>query len=738
MWAESGNDLEATPRTADDPGESVEAKSEQPINDRLPSTIPLNDTEAVGTKVLVAHGSTHALKHAVQELQLAGCDVIATPDGGDAFARFFEDQPQAVICSASLPSLSGINFARMVRSQSPDTQVVILSEQSIYDVPNGAFVLGEPLLMADLRRVLPNLFAERSPEAVEADLQTPVFVLAVLRRFERDSGMLQAFDEDGLRELADIAEHRSVPDGVKVIEQGEDGDGFYLVVEGQVRVTLAERDDAQIARIGPGGIFGEMALLNEKGRSASVWSTGSCTFLFFAKHRVLPLLDRYPDVREALSGVALRRTESNLWSVLFEEREVDETLAELEASLVGTPDVPQSQAPTTARIVERGESLPQNDHRPPTADSDSENPSAALADSAPETTPHDSSDHLHAGAVESEATAEIHNEEKARRHNDPTREIAAYRPVKSEPKPSRDEVQRRRRIHDSPTVQVAAYRPDDDHSQEVAALPAPTRKRSSTPSFLAGGAVGLAAGVALAFAIGASLNVDPAEVAPQPEPVTGPELAVGDGSANRAPQPSDAAAANTTPTDAAPEETPTGTGPTETALAQQTDADGDRPGPDTEASKTETVNPQQNAADPAPRPVPAFSVEERELTPEQEAQRKLIRKRMFAAAAAGNTELTIRLGLRLRDRFRLDWEAQLKLADAQRAQGNSAAALAAYRHFVANYSTNSYASEARFRLAELLLARGEQPKAQRLLKRVAADEESPFASKAKSQLEALR
>ncbi|MEL6195964.1 MAG: cyclic nucleotide-binding domain-containing protein [Myxococcota bacterium] len=725
MWAESGNDLEATPRAANDPGESVEAKSEQPINDRLPSTIPLDDTEAVGTKVLVAHGSTRALKHAVQELQLAGCDVIATPDGGDAFARFFEDQPQAVICSASLPSLSGINFARMVRSQSPDTQVVILSEQSIYDVPNGAFVLGEPLLMADLRRVLPNLFAERSPEAVEADLQTPVFVLAVLRRFERDSGMLQAFDEDGLRELADIAEHRSIPDGVKVIEQGEEGDGFYLVVEGQVRVTLAERDDAQIARIGPGGIFGEMALLNEKGRSASVWSAGPCTFLFFDKHRVLPLLDRYPDVREALSGVALRRTESNLWSVLFEESEVDETLAELEASLAGATEVAHTQAPTTARIVERGESLPQNDHTPPRKSDVEDTPAIDPEDTGP-TSPHD--------------------EEQARRHDDPTREIAAYRPEKSGPKPSRDELQRRRRIHDSPTVQVAAYRPDDDHSQEVAALPAPIRKRSSTPSFLAGGAVGLAAGIALAFAISASLDGDPVRGKQDREPVAGPqpELSAID-------QPSDTGSTEAEPgsktTNATPDAAPTDQGPTDTAplggdgdgLEQATaNTEQTEVGPESLAPDNKVSDQEETESAPSPRAVPAFRVEDRELTPEQEAQRKLIRKRMFAASAAGNTELAIRLGLRLRDRFRLDWEAQLKLAEAQRIQGNGAAALAAYRHFVANYSTNSYVSEARFRLAELLLARGEHPKAQRLLKRVAADTESPFASQAKSELEKLR
>ncbi|MEO0811983.1 MAG: cyclic nucleotide-binding domain-containing protein, partial [Myxococcota bacterium] len=488
--------------------------------------------------VLVAHGSTRALKKAVQELQLAGCDVIATPDGGDAFARFFEDAPAAVICSANLPSLSGINFARMVRSQSPETQVVILAQESIYDVPSGAFVLGEPLHIEELRRILPALFPGQSDTSSEAELQTPVFVQAVLRRFERDSDLLKAFDDAGIRDLSDIAQHMNFEDGERIIAQGEPGDSFYLVVEGQVRVTLAERDDAQVARIGPGGFFGEMSMLSDQPRSASVWSVGHSTLLYFAKEDVSPLLGRYPRVREVLSGVALKRTEDNLWSVLFEESEVDETLAELESSLTqGAPPAPEAaQAPTTARVVERGEALPQNDHsaaKVPETPFDRDQSRRSFEEDFAQDEAGSEIDELArygAGIESNDGSNSAPNEndvaqsqeedtlEKRRRHEDVTASFPALGSVEDtdhetfhgDDEAPREAAERKRR-HEHPTVEVAAYRREDVSLETPALDRARAPKRSSALPFIGGAGLGFAVGLAAALFVLPAMSDDPVE-----------------------------------------------------------------------------------------------------------------------------------------------------------------------------------------------------------------------------------
>lgn len=717
----------------------------------------------LGTKVLVAHGSTRALKQAVQELQLAGCDVIATPDGGDAFARFFEDAPAAVICSANLPSLSGINFARMVRSQSPETQVVILAKESIYDVPNGAFVLGEPLHIDELRRILPGLFPHRPGDPGAGDLETPVFVQAVLRRFARDSDMLKAFDDDGIRDLADIAQHMGFDDGERIIAQGEPGDSFYLVVEGQVRVTLAERDDAQVARIGPGGFFGEMAMLSDQPRSASVWSVGRSTLLYFAKEDVSPLLDRYPRVREVLSGVALKRTEDNLWSVLFEESEVDQTLADLESSLTQPPSdpdavEPMSQAPTTARVVERGETLPQNDYSPlPSTPFDEPGRpttpvGAGGADFAHESTTEMSLEELAAyGATES-PPAHLDEAARRRRHEDVTASFAALSDDTDHDAFHEEELKRRQRLHDSPTLEVAAYRPEDapkrpeDISQEAVALPRPSRRTGGPLPFLGGAAVGFAIGVASAVALMPVWQAEDNEERAQRDVPADP---AGDRRPGAATAP-DAAAMRDEDGDETSDEDGTvasGAGPDEASATDDgtPEASPEPPGSETGADTETDAGRAEDGADGEdgdPEPdgveasIPVFSTEERELTAAQDEERKVYRKRMFSAISRKAWPLAVRLGTKLRDDYRLDWEAELKLAEALRLSGQGVEAIAVYRHFIQEYPTNLYADNARYWLGELYLERGDSERAKRLFARVASGSDE-VADNAKKRLAEL-
>ncbi|MEM6731476.1 MAG: cyclic nucleotide-binding domain-containing protein, partial [Myxococcota bacterium] len=581
--------------------------------------------------------------------------------------------------------------------------------------------------------------------------------------------------DTGVTELAEIAEHRNFDDGARIIQQGEAGDGFYLVVEGQVRVTLAERDDAQVARIGPGGFFGEMAMLSEQGRSASVWSVGRSTLLFFDKIQVLPLLERYPRVREVLSGVALKRTEDNLWSVLFDEREVDETLAELEAS-VGSPlpatDDAVPQAPTTARLVERGETLPQNDYSSPSAPPASEVDAPAFADeqtammsvpelealgaeSPPSEAPPDadpwaqepdpepepvivpgdalaspfeefgteattemSSDELHRVAEQ----VEQDERERRRRHEDETVQLPALGAEGSEPEVQHgDTLRARQRQHDSPTVQVAAYRPEDEGLERPGdeprdtAIVARARKKSNVPIFVGGAGLGFAIGLAAALAALRFSSLVPDAVQPS-EPVA-------------TEQASEAKAEQTPVADPEEEEIvpPEVVAATEAVVPDEAE----------EQEASEQLEEPVAAEGKKRRPIPSFSVTDRELTSDQESQRKSYRKRMFAAFDRQAWIVAIRLGFKLRNDYRLDWEAELKLADAQRLSGEKASAIATYRHFVSNYPTNLYADTARFWLGELFLERGDTEKAKRLFVRVAENKSSDFGKSAKRRLEEM-
>jgi CRP-like cAMP-binding protein len=58
--------------------------------------------------------------------------------------------------------------------------------------------------------------------------------------------------------------------GDQVIREGEQSDGLFVVVDGEVSVS---RKNAELARLGAGSHFGEMALLNQRPRSATVTAT---------------------------------------------------------------------------------------------------------------------------------------------------------------------------------------------------------------------------------------------------------------------------------------------------------------------------------------------------------------------------------------------------------------------------------------------------------------------------------
>jgi aspartate ammonia-lyase len=73
-----------------------------------------------------------------------------------------------------------------------------------------------------------------------------------------------------LEAIAAIVETRNVAAGKDLFREGDPGDGLFLVISGEITVTKsAPGGEHLLARLGPGGVLGEMSLVTADARSAT-------------------------------------------------------------------------------------------------------------------------------------------------------------------------------------------------------------------------------------------------------------------------------------------------------------------------------------------------------------------------------------------------------------------------------------------------------------------------------------
>ncbi len=84
--------------------------------------------------------------------------------------------------------------------------------------------------------------------------------------------------------LVMAVELRKHADGAKIISQGDKGDGAYFVLSGEVRVVL-ERDGThtEVGRMTAGALFGVLAMVDHRPRSASCVASGDVEVAFLSR-----------------------------------------------------------------------------------------------------------------------------------------------------------------------------------------------------------------------------------------------------------------------------------------------------------------------------------------------------------------------------------------------------------------------------------------------------------------------
>ncbi len=113
-----------------------------------------------------------------------------------------------------------------------------------------------------------------------------------------------------LQELSRGCQERHYSAGSTLMSQGDSGVGLYVIKSGKVRIVQAsspDRAEEELSVAGAGDVIGEMALLDDLPRSASVIAVDDVTALLLPIWEFRTTLQSHPDIALKLLSVLSRR-----------------------------------------------------------------------------------------------------------------------------------------------------------------------------------------------------------------------------------------------------------------------------------------------------------------------------------------------------------------------------------------------------------------------------------------------
>jgi small-conductance mechanosensitive channel/CRP-like cAMP-binding protein len=117
--------------------------------------------------------------------------------------------------------------------------------------------------------------------------------------------------------VAAIARVHTFANGETIIRHGTEGNSMFVVHQGSVSVLI---DEKEVARLGEGDVFGEMALLTGEARAADVVALTEVVAIEIGKDALQPVLQQHPELAAAVSAKVAERRE-NLDSLKSATRE---------------------------------------------------------------------------------------------------------------------------------------------------------------------------------------------------------------------------------------------------------------------------------------------------------------------------------------------------------------------------------------------------------------------------------
>jgi CRP/FNR family transcriptional regulator len=127
----------------------------------------------------------------------------------------------------------------------------------------------------------------------------------------KDAKLFQGLPEAELRSIAKQMKTVKHPAGHEIVVRGDNGVGFMVILDGNVTVSTIQ---GKARKLGPGDSFGEMALLDQEGRSATIKADTDVSLATIPEWNFKPFLKEHPEVGFRLLQLLsqrVRQAESN-------------------------------------------------------------------------------------------------------------------------------------------------------------------------------------------------------------------------------------------------------------------------------------------------------------------------------------------------------------------------------------------------------------------------------------------
>lgn len=143
----------------------------------------------------------------------------------------------------------------------------------------------------------------------------------------KETPIFRSFTDDEIEQFLAVSDPSNCPKGEFIIRQGENGDCMFFVAEGDCKVTVNRGGrGVELATLGPGSIFGELALFEHRPRFADVQAVTDCVLLKISEPMVHALAALYPAAAyKLLAGIIreigerLRKTSARVVDSLLPE-----------------------------------------------------------------------------------------------------------------------------------------------------------------------------------------------------------------------------------------------------------------------------------------------------------------------------------------------------------------------------------------------------------------------------------